>query len=148
MRRWLCTHRGATEGVVWACMGFDFLLPVPMQPPPPPLPTDRHPSHFVTPRWPPGNKAARGAIAAAKILAPSTVLAVIDRAIQVGQGGMGAAMHGSSAISWCCALFSAEQRVGTSLRGSQRRVCTLWCQSCQSRTPTSPHPLIHTPPHL
>ena len=30
-----------------------------------------------------GNKAARGQIAAAKALAPSTVLAVIDRAIQV-----------------------------------------------------------------
>jgi len=30
-----------------------------------------------------GNKAARGQIAAAKALAPSAVLAVIDRAIQV-----------------------------------------------------------------
>lgn len=30
-----------------------------------------------------GNKAARGQIAAAKALAPSTVVAIIDRAIQV-----------------------------------------------------------------
>ena len=37
-----------------------------------------------------GNKAARGKIAAAKALAPSAVLAIIDRAIQASRGMGGA----------------------------------------------------------
>jgi alkylation response protein AidB-like acyl-CoA dehydrogenase len=43
-----------------------------------------------------GNKAARGQIAAAKALAPSTVLDVLDRAIQV----RGAAAAGSLRLVW------------------------------------------------
>lgn len=42
-----------------------------------------------------GNKAARGKIAAAKALAPSAVIAILDRAIQVGGGR----------FAHCCVFF-------------------------------------------
>lgn len=67
-----------------------------------------------------GNKEARGQIAAAKALAPSAVLAVIDRAIQVrlgsqGHGGACSALGRHANLVLCSTLAKATQKRSPSL---------------------------------